>query len=128
MGCHFLLQCLKVKSESEVAQLCLTFRDPMDCSLPGSSIHGIFQARVLEWVAIAFSFVLFKSLQILTGLELEFLSATLDIIDHFLSGSTDVYDALHETKWLLTILNFYQLSQLAPKKNSSIWSAIKLAF
>ena len=46
-------QCMKVKSE--VAQLCLTLRDPMDCSLPGSSIHGIFQARVLEWGAIAFS-------------------------------------------------------------------------
>ena len=46
---------MKVKSESEVAQLCLTLRDPMDCSLPGSSVHGIFQARVLEWAAIAFS-------------------------------------------------------------------------
>ena len=55
VGCHFLLQCMKVKSESEVAQSCLTPRDPMDCSLPGSSIHGICQARVLEWVAIAFS-------------------------------------------------------------------------
>ena len=55
MGCHFLLQCRKVKSESEVAQSCWTLRDPMDCSLPGSSLHGIFQARVLEWVAIAFS-------------------------------------------------------------------------
>ena len=55
VGCHFLLQCMKVKSESEVAQLCPTPSDPMDCSLPGSSIHGIFQARVLEWVAIAFS-------------------------------------------------------------------------
>ena len=55
VGCHFLLQCMKVKSESEVAQLCLTLRNPMDCSLPGSSIHGIFQARVLEWGAIAFS-------------------------------------------------------------------------
>ena len=54
VGCHFLLQCRKVKSESEVTQLCLTLRDPMDCSLPGSSIHGIFQARVLEWGAIAF--------------------------------------------------------------------------
>ena len=50
----FLLQCMKVKSESEVAQSCLTLSDPMDCSLPGSSIHGIFQARVLEWGAIAF--------------------------------------------------------------------------
>ena len=54
-GCHFLLQCMKVKSESEVAQSCPTLLDPMDCSLPGSSIHGIFQARALEWVAIAFS-------------------------------------------------------------------------
>ena len=55
VGCHFLLQCMKVKSESEVTQSCPTLRDPMDCSLPGSSVHGIFQARVLEWVAIAFS-------------------------------------------------------------------------
>ena len=55
MGCHFLLQCMKVKSESEVAQSCPTLRDPVDCSLPGSSIHGIFQATVLEWGAIAFS-------------------------------------------------------------------------
>ena len=51
VGCHFLLQCMKVKSESEVAQSCPTLRNPMDCSLPGSSIHGIFQARVLEWGA-----------------------------------------------------------------------------
>ena len=55
MGCHFLLQCMKVKSESEVAQSCPTLSDPMDCSPPGSSVHGIFQARALEWVAIAFS-------------------------------------------------------------------------
>ena len=55
VGCHFLLQSMKVKSESEVAQSYLTLSDPMDCSLPGSSIHGIFQARVLEWGAIAFS-------------------------------------------------------------------------
>ena len=51
---HFLLQCMKVESESEVAQSCLSLSDRMDCSLPGSSIHGIFQARVLEWGAIAF--------------------------------------------------------------------------
>ena len=55
VGCHFLLQCMKVKSESEVAQLCLTLSDPIDCSPPGSSIHGVFQTRVLEWGAIAFS-------------------------------------------------------------------------
>ena len=53
VGCHFLLQCMKVKSESEVAQSCPTLSHPMDCSLPGSSIHGILQARVLEWDAIA---------------------------------------------------------------------------
>ena len=55
VGCHLLLQCMKVKSESEVAQSCLTLRDPMDCSPSGSSVHGIFQARVLEWGAIIFS-------------------------------------------------------------------------
>ena len=55
VGCHFLLQCMQVESESEVAQSCPTLSDPMDCSLPGSSIHGIFQAIVLEWGAIAFS-------------------------------------------------------------------------
>ena len=55
VGCHFLLHCMKVKSESDVAQSCLTLSDPMDCSPPGPSVHGIFQARVLEWVAIAFS-------------------------------------------------------------------------
>ena len=53
VSCHFPLQCMKVKSENEVAQSCPTLSDPMDCSLPGSSVHGIFQARVLEWVAIA---------------------------------------------------------------------------
>ena len=55
VGCHFLLQCMKVKSESEVAQSCPTLSNPMDGSLPGSSVHGIFQARVLEWGAIVFS-------------------------------------------------------------------------
>ena len=55
VGCHFLLQCMKVRSESEVAQSCPTLSDPMDCSLLGSSVHGIFQARVLKWGAIAFS-------------------------------------------------------------------------
>ena len=55
VGCHFLLQCMKVKSESEVTQSCPTLSDPMDCNLPGSSVHEIFQARVLEWAAIAFS-------------------------------------------------------------------------
>ena len=57
VGCHFLLQCMKVKSESEVAQSCPTLSYPMDCSLPGSSVHGggILQARILEWIVISFS-------------------------------------------------------------------------
>ena len=55
VGCHFLLQCMKVKSEREVAQSCPTLCNPMACSPPGFSVHGTFQARVLEWNAIAFS-------------------------------------------------------------------------
>ena len=55
VGCHFLLQCMKVESQSEVAQSCPTLSNRMDCSLPGSSVHGIFQARVLEWGGITFS-------------------------------------------------------------------------
>ena len=62
VGCHFFLQYMKVKSESEVAQSCPTLSDPMDCSLPGSSIHGIFQARVLESGAIAFSLYDFRKM------------------------------------------------------------------
>ena len=65
VGCHFLLQCVKVESESEVTQSYLTLSDPMDCSPPGSSIHGIFQATVLEWGAIAFSHSLIYFMTIL---------------------------------------------------------------
>ena len=68
VGCHFLLQCMKVKSESEVAQSCPTLSDPMDCSLPGSSVHGIFHARVLGWGAIAFSCSVTQSCPILCDL------------------------------------------------------------
>ena len=67
VGCHFLLQCMKVKSESEVAQSCLTLSYPVDCSPPGSSVHGIFQARVLEWGAIAFSKITNENLLYSTG-------------------------------------------------------------
>ena len=68
VGCHVLLQCMKVKSESEVAQLCPTLSDPMDCSLPGSSVHGIFQAGILEWGAIAFS--IYVSLKYLLDMQM----------------------------------------------------------
>ena len=64
VGCHFLFQCMKVKSESEVAQSCPTLCDPMDCSLPGLSVHGIFQTRVLEWGAITFSDFMNSKMQI----------------------------------------------------------------
>ena len=65
VGCHFLLQCMKVKSKSEVAQSCPTPSNPMDCCPPGSSVHGIFQARVLEWGAIAFSWPCLRDLALL---------------------------------------------------------------
>ena len=71
VGCHFLLQHMKMKSESEIAQSCPTLSDLVDCSLPGSSVHGIFQARVLEWGAIAFSdnlsYLLSKRMGCLSG-------------------------------------------------------------
>ena len=73
VGCYFLLQCMKVKSESEVAQSWLTLRDPTDWSLSGSSVHGIFQARVLEWGAIAFSKADCKPMKRLVYLELVFI-------------------------------------------------------
>ena len=63
VGCHSLLQCMKVKSESEVAQSCLTLCDPMDCSLPGSSFHGICQARILESGATAFPAIMAEEVQ-----------------------------------------------------------------
>ena len=92
VGCHFLLQCRKVKSESEVGQSCPTLSNPMDCSLPGSSVHGIFQARVLEWVAIPFStrilgssqnLLLFQAHWLLIGvvkLKQDSASLTLDLL------------------------------------------------
>ena len=77
VGCHFLLQCMKVKSECEVSQSCLTPSDPMDCSLPGSSVHEIFQARVLEWVAIAFSTLVVETYANRTSVQLTWTLQTL---------------------------------------------------
>ena len=100
VGCHFLLQCMKVKSEREVTQLCLTLHDPMDCSLPGSSVHGIFQARVLEWGAIAFSVFIFKLLKCKLGKRNTPFSVTENLSD--LSRDPDFQcrvrvQVLHET-------------------------------
>ena len=87
VGCHFLLQCVKVKSESEVARSCLTLSDPMDYSLPGSSVHGIFQTGVLEWAAIAFSpkTLLNTSLSVLThcGSSLQHFSLPVTFLQFF---------------------------------------------
>ena len=82
VGCHFLLQCMKVKSESEVTQSCPTPSDPMDCSLPGSSVHGIFQARALEWGAIAFSSSLYRESLLC---NLPFFSSTTLFAGYYLS-------------------------------------------
>ena len=86
VGCHFLLQCIKVKNEREVAQSCLTLSDPMDCSLLGSSVHGILQARVLEWGAIAFSVRSYSFNQILSYnlLSFHFILSTGECSDIFI--------------------------------------------
>ena len=84
---------MKVKRESEVAQSCPTLSDPMDCSLPGSSIHGIFQARVLEWGAIAFSAGPINSWQIDGG--------TIETVKDFIFGGSKITadgDCSHEIK------------------------------
>ena len=87
--CHFLLKCMKVKSESEFAQLCLTLSNPMDCSLPGSSVHGIFQARVLEWGAIAFSQIILHLCAKTIGCR--WVNHTVDFISKF-SANINQYD------------------------------------
>ena len=105
VGCHFLLQCMKVESESEVTQSCPTLSDPMDCSPPGSSIHGIFQARVLEWDAIAFSIVSIHALTF--NLSRHFLTQPVFVFSHhkssFSKGSfSPVKVSLHfHSPWFL---------------------------
>ena len=81
VGCHFLLQWMKVKSESEVAQSCPTLRDPMDCSPPGSSAHGNFQARVLEWGAICLLRIIYCSDQVLLPSGIVFLFVCFFVCD-----------------------------------------------
>ena len=92
VGCHFLLQCRKVKSESEVAQSCLTLSDPMDCSLPGSSIHGIFQARVLEWGAIA---LFIKEIQTETTIQLLLHTYSVQFSHSVVSDSFQPHESQH---------------------------------
>ena len=97
VGCHFLLQYMKVKSESEVAQSCPTLQDPMDCNLPSSSVHGIFQARVLEWVAIAFSgciYIYYLEFFCLRGLSILPYIFIYWIIYLYQNGVMDIYFVL----------------------------------
>ena len=96
VGCHFLLQCMKVKRESEVTQSCPTLSDPMDCSLPGSSIHGIFQARVLEWGAIAFSIYWCSSL-----IFSHWIGVKLTIKDHICPGTSKTTKINEWDSWSL---------------------------
>ena len=106
VGCHFLLQCIKVKSESEVAQSCPTLSDPMDCSLPASSIHGIFQARVLEWGTIAFSEIVYldyiKSVLLRISLNLKLFNE-----GNIKWNKHNLFSTLCRTKYKL---KWYQLS------------------
>ena len=110
VGCHFLLQSMKVKSENEVLQSCLTLCDPIDCSLPVSSIHGIFQAKVLEWGAIAFSWKqsIYPSIEelwdILDIIMIKIMLVInkyrynlLNIINHILISVCYIYYPLHNT-------------------------------
>ena len=94
VGCHFLLQCMKVKHESKVAQSCPTLSDPMDHSLPGSSVHGIFQAGVLEWDAIALSEIFNTQL----GLSL------LLVLTQSLWHPTESKCSKNSVEWILTVL------------------------
>ena len=112
VGCHFLLQCMKVKSEREVTQSCPTLSDPMNYSLPGSSIHGIFQARVLEWGAIAFSESTANSTQIFaSGLTIKMLSYSLP----YLNSKTHRLSR----KWIF-LSSFLQMRKLNLKKDREL--------
>ena len=104
VGCHFL-QCMKVKSESEVAQLCPTLHDPMNCSLPGFSVYGIFQARVLEWVAIAFSTL--KAINILSP-------ESKNMLSHIAKGILQMKITDHKMGRLSWIIRLTQSNYLSP--------------
>ena len=101
VGCHFLLQCMKVKSESEVAQSCPTLSDPMDCSTPGSSVHGIFQAGVLEWGALHTCKIFFRGVLIFWIVEQKWMIPLLRNIETRMSA-WDIWNKMNEK---LLILN-----------------------
>ena len=108
VGCHFLLQRMEVKSEREVAQLCRTLSDPMDCSLPGSSAHGIFQARVLEWGAIAFSTLPCYS------------------FPNLMYNSKPTHSGLHLTEFCMVMHSFLMINDSFWHSPGSLWELIHL--
>ena len=112
VSCHFLLQCMKVKSQSEVTQSCPTLRDPMDCSLPGSSVHGIFQARVLEWGAIALSNIMAQY----SGISVSIDSTSMQQV---LSFNHSWLNPWMQNPQILTILNCTGLSKNSPNAVSN---------
>ena len=112
VGCPFLLQCMEVKSESQVGQSCPTLCDPMDCSLPGSSAHGIFQARVLEWgchcllrESSSSSFLIMYLSFIVAALEVNILRKIISLI--FIMTFTDLNLTLHKVSIFLLVLSQY---------------------
>jgi len=119
VGCHFLLQCMKVKRESEVAQSYLTLRDPMDCSLPGSSIHGIFQARVLEWSAIPLVSLIFLKGSLVFPILFFPLFLCIDHWGRLSSLSLLFFGTLHSNGYIFPFLLFASLLFSAICKASS---------
>ena len=119
VGCHCLLECMKVKSESEVAQLCPTLSNPMDSSFPGSSVHGIFQARVLEWGAIAFSDPYMTTGKTIALIRQTFVGKGMSLLFNMLSRLVITF--LIRSKCLLTSwLQAPSVVILEPKKIKSV--------
>ena len=130
VGCYFLLQCMKVKSESEVAQSCLALSDPMDCSPPGSSVHGIFQARVLEWGAIAFSKfigireIFFKFAYYFDLLWKMWLFSDMKSTPRFATASHSEYSFLVSISWFMKL----SLSSLPALQHMRVYWKFKVTY
>ena len=114
VGCHSLLQCMKVKSESEVAQSCPTLHDSMDCSPPSPSVHGIFQARVLEWGVIAFSLLWGKLVNWAQG------KAILHVILHIYLFQTlrCIMSPNINSSWKIRYFKQYNITEFYSSKNT----------
>ena len=116
VGCHFLLQCMKVKSESEATQWCPILSDPMDCSLPGCSVHGIFQARTLEWAAIAFS-----EIKMVVWIQLFFFKSIVSLNYFFFKTFRNFCEKVVYTRQLMTTDSISSTKGKRKKKNIYSW-------